>query len=79
MSECLQAYVDIGYMCLVGYLYRTLILRVRLLALSKVIQFYSKCRPTCLVYRLCTDTGKVDKKDQAFTLSLCSMHLYSVS
>jgi len=41
MRECLQAYVGLGYMCLVGYLFRTLTLSVGLVALSIVTQFYS--------------------------------------
>jgi len=51
MSECLQAYVGLGYMCLVGLPLPHSGIECRTVSLEQSNSNLQQCKPTCLAYR----------------------------
>jgi len=48
MSECLQAYIGLGYMCLVGLALSHSSTECRTVSLEQSNSVLQQCRPTCL-------------------------------
>jgi len=64
MSECLQAYVGLGYMCLVGIPLPHFDTECRTGSLEQSNSVLQQCRPTCLAYRYVYWQSR--QKDHAF-------------